>query len=348
MALLGSELCDALAYVHGRKDGHGAHLVHGDVTPHNVLLSPEGHALLGDFGLARFAPRDQAGTRRYQSPEQARGEPFDGRADLYALALVLCEAATGLPAYDRDRERAAAQARVGIVPPLDGCDAELAAVLRRALSAAPDGRPAGAGVLRDQLDALLDGDPRARTQGREELVTRVAAAGERSTSASRLGLTEATREAAPASRRWSGRWPRAWSPWPGGRCGRARPGRLAAARPGPAAASPGPAAASPGPAAASPRAGCGEPGPAAASPGPAAASAGAGCGEAGTAVSDGFHAASGPSAASQAAAPLTGGGGDRAPGPERVPWAHVLIDGRDWGDTPLLDVSCRREATGWS
>jgi serine/threonine-protein kinase len=199
VALLGSELSDALAYVHGRKDRHGAHLVHRDISPHNVLLSPEGHALLGDFGLASFAPRDHAGTRRYQSPEQARGEPFDGRADLYALALVLCEAATGKPAYDRDGERAAAQAKVGIVPPLDGVEPRLAQVLRRALAASADARPASAAALRDQLDHLLDENPRARTSGRQELVTRVAAAGDGAPGASR-SLTEATRAPEPRSR----------------------------------------------------------------------------------------------------------------------------------------------------
>jgi serine/threonine-protein kinase len=195
VALLGSELCDALAYVHAKKDRRDAGLVHGDVTPHNVLLSQEGHALLADFGLMRFAPRDRAGTRRYQAPEQARGEPFDGRADLYALALVLVEAATGKPAYDRDP--AAAQTRVGLVPQLDGVDSELAAILKRALAPSPESRP-DARSLRDQFDALLDREPRARTQGRAELAERVASMPPPNLPAS---LTEATRAAEP-SRRW--------------------------------------------------------------------------------------------------------------------------------------------------
>jgi serine/threonine-protein kinase len=198
VALLGSELCDALAYVHAKKDRREAGLVHGDVTPHNVLLSQDGHALLADFGLTRFAPRDRAGTRRYQAPEQARGEPFDGRADLYALALVLVEAATGKPAYDRDPERAAAQAKVGLVPALESVDAELAAVLQRALSPSAESRP-DARSLRDQFDALLDREPRARTQGRAELAARVAAMPSESLPAA---LTEATRAAQPARRWW--------------------------------------------------------------------------------------------------------------------------------------------------
>src|SRR5206468_12673775 len=121
-ALIGTQLCDALAYVHARVNKSGARLVHGDLTPRNILFSTDGHALLADFGLARFAGRGRAGTVRYQAPEQARGEAFDARADLYALALVLSEAVTGQPAYDRDGERAAKQAKVGVIPDFSGCD----------------------------------------------------------------------------------------------------------------------------------------------------------------------------------------------------------------------------------
>jgi serine/threonine-protein kinase len=205
-ALAGSELCDALAYVHARTDRRGHGLVHGDVTPRNVLLSPDGHVLLGDFGLARFRPHGSAGTARYLAPEQARGEALDGRADLYALALLLCEAATGAPAFDRDPERARAQARVGVVPPLDGCDPALAAVLRRALAAAPADRYADAGALREAFEALLDREPRARAAGRAELVRRVAAARETEGAAaeSTVAPTAATRAATRLSRRSMG------------------------------------------------------------------------------------------------------------------------------------------------
>jgi len=202
-ALLGAQLCDALAYVHARKDRRGAQLVHGDLTPRNVLLSPDGHALLADFGLARFAAQGRAGTTRYLAPEQARGESIDGRADLYALALVLSEVATGRPAYDRDPARAAKQARVGMVPELDDCDAELARVLRRALAAQAADRFAGASAMREAFEALLDREPRARGAGRTELVERTAAAGGAAleggsrTDGSALGTRDATRASQP-------------------------------------------------------------------------------------------------------------------------------------------------------
>jgi serine/threonine-protein kinase len=198
-ALIGSQLCDALGYVHARHDRAGAALVHGDVTPRNVLLSLDAHALLADFGLARFAARGRAGTARYLAPEQARGETIDGRADLYALALVLCEAATGRPSYDRDPGRAARQAEVGLVPDLDGCDPRLAALLRRALAPTPAGRFADAAAMRDAFEALLDGGARAR--GRAELLERTRALGAPPPAgSSALGSTLATRGSGPPRR----------------------------------------------------------------------------------------------------------------------------------------------------
>ena len=207
VALVGTQLCDALAYVHARGNKAGDRLVHGDVTPRNVLFSTDGHALLADFGLARFAGRGRAGTVRYQSPEQARGEPFDARADLYALALVLSEAATGRPAYDRDGERAAKQARVGVIPDFAGCDEALARVLRRALSASAEGRFADATAMRAAFEALLDREPGARSAARAEIVARCAAPSAEGEEAPRTATqtqTQATREAtvAAVSSRW--------------------------------------------------------------------------------------------------------------------------------------------------
>ncbi|HEX9105011.1 MAG TPA: serine/threonine-protein kinase, partial [Polyangia bacterium] len=202
-ALIGTQLCDALAYVHARANKSGARLVHGDVTPRNVLFSTDGHALLADFGLARFAGRGGAGTLRYQAPEQARGEVFDARADLYALALVLSEAATGRPAYERDSERAARQARVGVIPDFAGCDEGLASALRRALSASPEGRFADAAAMRAAFEALLDREPGARAAGRAEIFARCATPSAADSGEGPRTATQATREAtvaAPPSR----------------------------------------------------------------------------------------------------------------------------------------------------
>jgi len=197
-ALIGTQLCDALAYVHARSNQAGARLVHGDVTPRNVLFSTDGHALLADFGLARFTGRGRAGTLRYQAPEQARGEAFDARADLYALALVLSEAATGRPAYDRDGERAAKQVCVGVIPDFAGCDEGLASALRRALAASADGRFADAAAMRAAFEALLDREPGARAAGRAEIVARCGSAVAAESGDGSRSATQATREATVA------------------------------------------------------------------------------------------------------------------------------------------------------
>lgn len=93
VAYIGTEVARGLAYVHRQR------LVHRDVAPRNVLLSVEGEVKLSDFGIALTA--DDAttasicGTLAYVAPEVARGEAIDGRADQYALGLLLAEAVLG-------------------------------------------------------------------------------------------------------------------------------------------------------------------------------------------------------------------------------------------------------------
>lgn len=85
----------ALAFVHDRG------LVHRDVSPTNLLLRPDGTLALSDFGIVKelgsdlTTRGDRLGTVAYIAPEQIRGEPLDGRADLYALGGVLYLMLTG-------------------------------------------------------------------------------------------------------------------------------------------------------------------------------------------------------------------------------------------------------------
>ncbi len=108
-AFIAAECCRALAYAHQRRrDGEHLGVVHRDVTPRNVLLSWSGEVKLTDFGIAALAGEATTrlvGTPAYMAPEQARGEPVDARADIYAIGLVLREAMTGVrarPGADRD------------------------------------------------------------------------------------------------------------------------------------------------------------------------------------------------------------------------------------------------------
>src|ERR1043165_7390188 len=99
---IGRQIAEGLAAAHANK------LIHRDVKPANVLLEggPHKHVKLTDFGLARTADDASltqsgfiAGTPMYMSPEQARGEPFDHRSDLFSLGSVLYVMTTGRPPF---------------------------------------------------------------------------------------------------------------------------------------------------------------------------------------------------------------------------------------------------------
>ncbi len=93
-----------MGVLNGLAAAHRIDVVHRDIKPSNIFMV-EGRALISDFGIAHSArtdsetelttPGQQIGTVVYMSPEQASGEPVDGRSDLYSAGLVLYEAMTG-------------------------------------------------------------------------------------------------------------------------------------------------------------------------------------------------------------------------------------------------------------
>ncbi len=164
-AFVTAECCQALDYAHHRRTAEGAALgiIHRDVTPRNVLLSWSGEVKLTDFGIAALAGEDSSrllGTPAFMAPEQARGEPLDVRADVYAMGLVLREALTARHARPggSDRDAVLAAARSGELepwaspgePPNDVPE-ELAAIVERATAADRDSRY---GDIRSMLEAL--------------------------------------------------------------------------------------------------------------------------------------------------------------------------------------------------
>jgi hypothetical protein len=151
---------------------HRAGIIHRDIKPDNILLAASGEAVVCDFGLARAltggadlsATNQVVGTPHYFSPEQARGEPLDGRSDLYALGVTLYRAATGRLPFDGSDWYAVARQHIDVPPPDPRSIAPhltppFAALLASLLAKAPGDRPASAGELMDALAALSTAPP---------------------------------------------------------------------------------------------------------------------------------------------------------------------------------------------
>lgn len=155
VAMIAADLAEGLHVV------HGAGVVHRDVKPSNVLLSPtslpgsRSGAKLADFGIsvlvddARLtSPGVVIGTAAYLAPEQLRGAPPAPAADIYSLGLVLLEALTGKRAFGQAEGIGAAMARLIEVPEVPrSVGPQWADLLTRMVALAPEDRPSAAAVF---------------------------------------------------------------------------------------------------------------------------------------------------------------------------------------------------------
>jgi class 3 adenylate cyclase/tetratricopeptide (TPR) repeat protein len=158
-----------LAYAHARADGQGQpmHIIHRDVSPHNVMVSFLGEVKLFDFGIARLRGEAESteglpggGKYAYMSPEQATGRPLDHRTDIYSAGIVLYELLVGHRLFqDPDPAEKLRKVRAAIVPdPREenpDIPDELWDILRAMLSLDPADRPGRAERAEEELWAFL-------------------------------------------------------------------------------------------------------------------------------------------------------------------------------------------------
>jgi serine/threonine protein kinase/beta-lactam-binding protein with PASTA domain len=159
---IGLEAAAGLDYAHRRG------LVHRDIKPANLLFDAERRLRIADFGLARALAEAAwtepegaiLGTARYAAPEQVEGWTLDGKADVYALALVLYEGVTGKAPFVGDTTIATLMARVGTLLPEHEALGPLNEVLVWAAAPEPDERyDAAALILRLQAVAIALPEP---------------------------------------------------------------------------------------------------------------------------------------------------------------------------------------------
>jgi streptogramin lyase/tRNA A-37 threonylcarbamoyl transferase component Bud32 len=147
---------------------HAYGLVHRDVKPGNVLLTPEDHVYVSDFGLTKralsvsglTATGQLVGTIDYVAPEHIKGDVVDGRADVYSLGCVIVECLTGHVPYPRDLEVGVLWAHVEEPPPTvtgerPDLPAEVDDVVSSAMAKDPNARTATGGEVAAGLRSAL-------------------------------------------------------------------------------------------------------------------------------------------------------------------------------------------------
>jgi serine/threonine-protein kinase len=149
---------------------HGQGLVHRDVKPGNLLITPDHRVKVTDFGIARLAdqvPLTQTGqvmgTAQYLAPEQATGQQATGSSDIYSLGVIGYECLTGHRPFSGESQIAIALAQVNDAPPPlpEHLPAPVRALLMSMLSKDPRNRPANAIKLAEAAEAIRRGDIKA-------------------------------------------------------------------------------------------------------------------------------------------------------------------------------------------
>jgi len=157
------QIAEALAHAHAN------HIIHRDIKPQNILITPDGRAKVTDFGIARAASSvtlthtgDIVGSVHYLSPEQAKGSQTNEQSDIYSLGIILYEMITGKVPHDGDTPISIALKHIQEEVELPGkiglrVSPEIDTILMKALAKSVDDRYKSAGELLEDLDAVMAG-----------------------------------------------------------------------------------------------------------------------------------------------------------------------------------------------
>ena len=152
---------------------HRSGIIHRDIKPGNVMLTPAGDVKVMDFGIARAIADASStmtqtaavvGTAQYLSPEQARGETVDSRSDVYSTGCLLYELLTGRPPFVGDSPVSVAyqHVREQAAPPSDlddELDSEIDAIVMKSLAKRVEDRYQSAAAMRSDIERYLSGHP---------------------------------------------------------------------------------------------------------------------------------------------------------------------------------------------
>ncbi len=146
---------------------HLAGLVHRDIKPGNLLITPDGTVKITDFGIARLADQvpltatgQVMGTVQYLAPEQAGGKPASPSTDIYSLGIVAYEALAGKRPFRGESQVAIAMAQIKETPPElpSSIPEPVRRLVMSCMAKKPEGRPTSAHDLAQAALALVRGD----------------------------------------------------------------------------------------------------------------------------------------------------------------------------------------------